>query len=115
MLSDDRFLCPDVEEQSAVRQHPEAGAGRCCACYPKGVFGENQGGCWEESTVTAVNSGQVSVQEAGEVSQRATFSHIPTLASLSFVLLPIHPCSKHRCWPRRARAPEADLLLVALV
>lgn len=110
MLSDDRFLFSDVEGQSALRLHPAVGAGRCCAFYLKGVMEEITG----VSPATAVNSGQVSIQEDRELSQRLTFSH-PYPSLTAFVFLPLHPLSKHRWWPHRASVPKADLLFVVLV
>lgn len=64
MLADDRFLCPDVESQSALWLHSSVGAGRFHAFYPKGVMEEITG----VSAVTAVNSGQVSIQEDRKLS-----------------------------------------------
>lgn len=64
MLSDDRLLCPDAEGQSALWLHSAVGAGRCHAFYPKGVMEEITG----VSPVTAVNSGQVSIQEDRKLS-----------------------------------------------
>lgn len=58
MLADDRFLCPDVESQSALWLFL-VGAGRFHAFYPKGVMEEITG----VSPVTAVNSDKVSIQD----------------------------------------------------
>lgn len=72
MLSDDRFLFSDVEGQSALRLHSAVGAGRCCAFYLKGVMEEITG----VSPVTAVNSGQVSIQIL-ETASRIPKTHLP--------------------------------------
>lgn len=114
MLSNGRFLPPEGGDQSALKQHPEVGTPRCYACDAKGVFGENQSGCWGESCGSC--EFRKSQPPGGwEVSQRATFSHVPTLASLSFLFFPlILAVNVDTCTCVETVPPKADLLFVGL-
>lgn len=100
-----------MEDEPALRQHSEVST----VPIAQEVCLEKIGVSAGVNPMAAVNSGKVSIQEDGEVSQRTAFSHIPTLAPLSFVFLPIHLGSEHRCWPRRDGVPKAYVLFAALV
>lgn len=114
MLSNDRSLPPEVGDQSALKQQPEVGTHRCYACYSKGVFGENQSGCWGESCGSC--EFRKSQPPGGwEGSQRATLSHVPTLASLSFPFFPvILAVNMDTCTCVETVPPKAALLFVGL-
>lgn len=71
-FSNDRFLRPDLEDQSALRQRSEIGARRHRAVIQL-VRLEKIGVGAGVSPVAAVNSDKVSHLEDGEVSQRAAF------------------------------------------
>lgn len=69
----------------------------------------------EVSPVAIVNSCKVSLQKDGEASQRATFFHFPTPASLFFFS---SHSSLQKTWvpaPMWRWCPKADLLFVGLV
>lgn len=75
--------------------------------------------CLEKIRVGAGLSGICEFQEKSHPGRWGGIpkSHLlldPHPASLAFVFLPIHRCSKHRCSLHRGVVPKADLLFIAL-
>lgn len=108
MLSNDRRLHLDMRDQPALRQPFQAEAKKGPGLLSKGCV-EKIGVGIRVSPGTAGDSGKVSLQEDGEISQRAASSISLPQPHFPLWFFPLIPAVKHGCQhPPGEGTPKAD-------